>query len=298
MKKEVMKVNFKLKPFDMPIVVSRLANVHYFELTNDFHTETDSHNFFELLYVDKGKVNVRSEGFEGDLSAGQLIIHMPDEAHSFICASSSAPNLIIIGFECKGEELAPLSKKAMSLTAAEKKLLAEIIKEGMSVYAPPYDIPNIPDMQKREEYPFGADHMIKLRLETLLILLVRDWKMSKKTEKYKRKIIPEVFDVYQYLNEHYTEKITLDNLSFIFGTNKTTLCKSFKEKYGTTVVEFINGLRISRARELLGKSEMSVTEISEALGFSSVHYFCRIFKSKVGRSPKEYAENLRKNKEI
>ena len=284
-------MEYNLKQFDMPVVVSRLANIHYFELRDDYFTVPDSHSFCELLYVDKGKIWVDSDSFSGELTHGECIVHMADEKHSFRCTGSIAPNLIIIGFECENSALLPLSEKPIIFTASRKKLLAKVVKDGMSVYAPPYGVPNTLDMKKREKYPFGADQMIKLRLENLLILLVRDSMTGSK--KYERKCIDGVFDIYQYITEHYTEKITLDNLAFLFGTNKTSLCRDFKESYGQTILEHVHQLRIDKAKKLLRQNDLTVTEISDMLGFISVHYFCRLFKKRTGLSPTMYQKSVK-----
>lgn len=57
-------------------------------------------------------------------------------------------------------------------------------------------------------------------------------------------------------------------------------------------------LRIKKAKALLRKNELSVTEISDKLGFSSIHYFCRIFKKMTGNSPKNYIKTIRSRLEI
>ena len=291
-------MEFKLKDFNIQLEVSKIANIHYFEFTQRYHTTNGSHNFCELLYVDRGSIFVRSENYCGILSDNQLIIHRPNELHSLECDASIAPNVIIIGFECMCDELEPFSKTSITLSPDQKKLLSEIMKEGMSVYAPPYDLPNTLEMKKREEYPFGADQLIKLRLETLLISLIRD---VKKLQQSSEDIIDEITDIeniHQYICEHYTEKILLDNICFIFGTNKTTLCNSFKKKYNSTVLNYINHLRIKDAKSLLRQNELSVTEISEMLGFNSIHYFCRVFKKTTGQSPKEYIKTIRSKLEL
>ncbi len=170
--------------------------------------------------------------------------------------------------------------------------MAEIIKEGMGVYEPPYDLPNLLDMKKRVEYPFGADQMVKLRLESFLISLVRTHHMSNSTEpaEYSERKLQEI---HQYIIEHYMEKISLDNICFLFATNKTALCLNFKKEYHMTILNYINHLKIEEAKVLLRKNELSVTEISYKLGFSSVHYFCRLFKKATGQSPKEYVTTIR-----
>ncbi len=281
-------MNFKLNSIETPIVVTRIANIHYFEFTEKYRTAKDAHDFCELLYVDKGKVSVESDNFVGELESGQGIVHEAGENHFFDCLESSAPNIIIIGFECKNSEIAKLASNAVTFSDDQKRLLAEVVKEGMSVYAPPYDIPNTFEMKKREVYPYGADQMIKIRLEHLIIMLLRDRKISDTEKTEKRHHDEKSFDVHRYITENYREKITLDNLCFLFGTNKTTLCREFREKYGRTIQEYIHHLRVCEAKALLKESELTVTEIAARVGFSSVHYFCRAFKALEGKSPGEY----------
>jgi AraC-like DNA-binding protein len=74
--------------------------------------------------------------------------------------------------------------------------------------------------------------------------------------------------------------------------NKTTLCRSFREAFDTTILNYINELRIREAKEYLSRGESSITEISDALGFTSVHYFCRLFKQYTNQSPTEYAKSV------
>ena len=291
-------MQFTLKDFNIQLEVSKIANIHYFEFTNRYHTPNGEHNFCELLYVDRGSIIVRSENYCGVLNDNQLIIHRPNEIHSLECDETVAPNVIIIGFECMSDELEPFSKNPMTLSQDEKRMLSEIMKEGMSVYAPPYDLPNTLEMKKREDYPFGADQLIKLRLETLLISLVRDNKKSQQASENTTDELTEIENIHQYICEHYTEKILLDNICFIFGTNKTTLCSSFKKRYNATILNYINNLRIKDAKALLRKNELSVTQISENLGFNSIHYFCRVFKKTTGQSPKEYIKTIRSKLEL
>ncbi len=286
-------MDYNLKSFDMALCVPRIANIHYFEFTNQYHTKGDYHDFCELLYVDNGSVNIHAENFTGVLSDNQLIIHRPNEVHSLACDTDIAPNVIIIGFECNCDALVQFSYAPATLSSEHKNMLAEIMKEAMNVYAPPYDLPNTSDMKKRADYPFGADQMIKLRLETFLITLVRSCLEPSSAQSTGIAAVNGIAAVHQYVTEHYKEKIVLDNLCFLFGTNKTTLCSSFKAEYGTTILNYINDLKIKDAKTLLRENKLSITEISERLGFGSIHYFCRLFKKKTGHSPKEYVKMIR-----
>lgn len=286
-------MEYTLKSFIMPITVSRIANLHYFEFINRYHTVDDFHNFCELLYVDRGEITVTAENYTGIVSTNQIIIHCPDEMHSLKCNEETASNVIIIGFECNSEELKEFSQSPFTLSPDQKRMLADIMKEGMSVYAPPFDLPNVLDMTKRDDFPFGADQMIKLKLEAFLISIIRGKKTNSSSSESPTSEKSRIEAIHKYITENYTEKILLDNICFIFGTNKTTLCRSFKNEYKLTVLNYINSLRIKEAKALLRENKLSVTEISEKLGFNSIHYFSRIFKKTTGQSPKEYVQSIR-----
>lgn len=291
-------MNFYLNEFDTALKVTRIANLHYFEFTPQYQTSEDHHNFSELIYVDNGAISVESESYSGPLADGQLLIHRPNEAHSLICSQDDAPNVIIIGFECAAEQLLSFSGTPTTLTAQQKRMLADIMTEGMSVYAPPYNMPNVKRMHKRDAVPFGADQLLQLKLEMFLILLVRD---AMKNDADASSIVSDadgIAGVHRYVCEHYNQKITLEQLCLLFGTNKTTLCDEFRAAYGDTVFNYINKLRVSKAKKLMREGKLSMTDISARVGFASIHYFCRVFKKLVGRTPKEYSNSVRSKLDI
>lgn len=288
---------FKLKSFVTSLTVTRMANIHYFEFTKEYSTFKDRHPFKELIYVDSGSITVDAEGYSGELSSGELLIHKANEEHSLSCNGPEAPNVIIIGFECECERLGIFSEKPYTLSDELIKILTEIIKEGRSVFLPPYDVPNVRDMKKRKHTPFGADQMLKLKLEVFLIQLVR----SLETESNRitdRRPDTKTEEICAYVDAHYKEKITLDNLCFLFGTNKTTLCKNFKDAYGETIINYINKQRIRKAKKLMREGEMNLTQVSLASGFSSIHYFSKTFKAFEKKSPSEYLSTIKSKLEI
>lgn len=285
-------MEFKLKRFEKVLEVTKIANIHYFEFIKQYHTFKDRHSFRELLYVDSGFIMAESENYSGIVTESQLLIHKADETHSLTCPEDEASNVIIIGFECNTPELDFFSSQPVTLNDDHKKLLTEIIKEGRNVFMPPYDVPNQKDMKKKKEYPFGADQLIKLKLETLFIELIRA-KTSTANEKNGDIYDDKIHEVRKYLDENFRENMSLSELCFLFGTNKTTLCSKFRASYGETVISYINKLKIKEAKKLLRKGEYNFTEISAIVGFSSVHYFSRIFKQYENQSPTNYIKTIK-----
>lgn len=285
-------MEFKLKPFQEALSVPRLANIHYFEFTDDYTTLADHHPFRELVYVDSGVVQIEAEGYNGYLQSNQLIIHRAGEVHRLSCGKKSTPNIIVIGFECACSELDAFSGRPVPLSGELQRLLTDVVREGRLVFLPPYDQPGTTDMKKRAHTPFGADQMIRLKLEAFLIELVR-CQATAQDKTTDGRIHTKILNVYEYLNNNYRESINLNELCFLYSTNKTTLCRQFKAAYGMTVVDYVHSLRIRDAKRLLRDGEYNITQIADMLGFSSVHYFSRLFKQATRLSPSAYAKTIK-----
>ena len=90
------------------------------------------------------------------------------------------------------------------------------------------------------------------------------------------------------LDENFLERITLDELSFIFGTNRSSLCKDFKRATGKSLNDYVTEKKLSLAKKMLTESDFTVTEIAEKLNFTGIHYFTAFFKKNEGLSPMEY----------
>lgn len=130
------------------------------------------------------------------------------------------------------------------------------------------------------------DMRINEKLGVLLTLLMeQSWHPESVTISRKRL---ELATVKAYLDEHYTKKITLDDLEERFFINKFYLSKIFKETYGTTINNYLISKRITRAKQLLRFTDLTVDEIGAAVGMADANYFSRMFRKVEGSSPREY----------
>lgn len=130
------------------------------------------------------------------------------------------------------------------------------------------------------------DMRINESLSALLTLLMeQSWHPESKTVSRKRL---ELVEIKNYLDEHYTERIVLDDLAERYYINKYYLTKIFKETYGSTINGYIIAKRITRAKQLLRFTDMTVDEIGNAVGMGDANYFSRTFRKVEGISPSEY----------
>ena len=130
------------------------------------------------------------------------------------------------------------------------------------------------------------DMRINEKLGTLLTLLMeQSWHPESVTVSRKRLELSAIKD---YLDEHYSDKISLDNLAECFFINKFYLSKIFRETYGTTINNYLISKRITRAKQMLRFTDMTVDEIGAAVGMADANYFSRMFRKIEGISPREY----------
>ena len=99
--------------------------------------------------------------------------------------------------------------------------------------------------------------------------------------------------VIAYMNSHYTENITLQQLSGLAGYSPAHLSKCFRDATGVPPIRYFNNVRIEQAKYLLQYSDDTVGRVMERCGFSDAAYFSRAFKKVMGYSPQAFRELYR-----
>lgn len=97
----------------------------------------------------------------------------------------------------------------------------------------------------------------------------------------------------EYIEKNYKkENLSLAEILKIFSMSPNYICRIFKEKTGTTLLNYINNLKILEAKRMLVQTDKKIWEISQELGYSNQYYFSMGFKKATGYSPKEYRKIL------
>lgn len=134
------------------------------------------------------------------------------------------------------------------------------------------------------------DHIRDMRLNEqltglLTCLMEESWHPDFQQTHGKEK---DLMEIRSYLDENYTKKITLDQLSERYFINKYYLTRIFREQFGVSINNYILEKRITHAKQLLRFTDQTVEEIGEACGMGALYYFSRMFKKIEGVSPSEY----------
>lgn len=113
----------------------------------------------------------------------------------------------------------------------------------------------------------------------------------------KRKISPTAKRALQYMENHFAEPISLEQVAEILGIAPASLSRLFSEELGTGFARTLIEYRLKRAKELLRQGNLSIKDVSTACGYQDPNYFTRLFKNWIGMTPTEYVEFLRQNPE-
>lgn len=279
--------------------VQSIVSVHYYEYPIDFSFAGEVHDFWELVYADKGEAVITAGNRELELPAGSLFLHKPMEYHNIRCGRSGTVNSFIISFSSDCPALYGLAGRPIVCSQRERERMAEIVVEAKNAFSSPLGDVIVPQLKRRENAVFGSEQMVQLYLEQILIDLIRCNRQQQAQEPLLLRAVQEsksdtlLQGVCSYLENHVADNVTMEQLCQTFCVSKSTLQKLFQNRVGYGVSRYYQELKISRAKILMREKRHNFTEISQILGYSSVHYFSRHFKQIAGMTPSEYMTSLK-----
>lgn len=290
-----MKASYVKTQLKNVITVSRIVTVHYYEFDKSFVFRGERHDFWEMVYIDKGRVSICRDDEELTLSQGEIVFHRPNEFHS-IRALESAPNFFVISFDCRSPLISYLEKHRTVLDKTMHGFIASIISEAERSYEIPKNDPSLKRLVRRQAAPIGGEQLIKTYLEQFLILLIRDIVGQEEPYLFPSKESMQthlVSKVRELLCERADAPLRIGALCAELGYSKSYLSRLFREQTGKTLLGYATEQRIGRAKEMIREGVYNFAEISELLSFENPQYFSRVFKRVSGMSPTEYKASVK-----
>ena len=277
------------------IHIDKVYTIHYFEYMRDFSFEGESHNFWEFVYVDKGAVRISMGDMEIILKKGDIAFHKPNEFHKVVASEDSAPNLIVVSFDCDSPAINFFREKVLRIDEREHSVLSEILIEARKLLACPLDDPYTQYMPKKASAPSDCEQYLRILLEFFLLHLRRRYlagpTVTDTPIKPKRS---ELFmQIVTYMENHISDKLTIGQICRDNMIGRTQLQKLFQKECGLGVIEHFSRLKIDTAKHMIRSGKMNFSQIAEKLGYSSVHYFSRQFKKITDMTPSEYESSVK-----
>ena len=284
--------------FEKVISVEKLITVFYVEFSKSFSNDGERHDFWEMVYVDRGEVLCTADKRKFVLKGGELTFHKPNEFHAIRASGDTAPNVSIITFECKSRAMHHFEGKIFPLGGEEKALISMLFREGISTYTlvDPKN-PLLQQMRRLEDAPFGSSQMTKNLLEIFLIRLHRSEGALAKKSRYHYKVngvdIPfPVKEILDLLEKNVYGTLTVAEIARRLGKSESTVKNLFSLYQSGGIINYYNSLKIEEAKRLIREGSYNFGQIAALLQFDTPQYFSMCFKRFQHMSPQEYKKSI------
>ena len=270
--------------------IKRLITCFTQQNKGDYCSKTESHDFWEMVYVRSGRLIYRNGDTRGELSAGDVIFHEPNVPHGLEGNGEDPFSFFIVTFECDSPAMQALEGRIVTLPAKLIKVVDLIIEEKNVSFSDA-----IHPLVALDHALLGSQQMLGLYLEQLLIGILRECAKDSDTVLYASREEKEsrlAADVCAYLEAHLYENVDMQTLCEYFHYGKSRLSEVFRRTYGDSVMHWYLTRRIEAAGRAILCGEGSIAEISARLQFDSPQYFSRVFKKIMGVSPREYRSTV------
>ncbi len=293
-----MKDNFTRISFEKNINVSKIITIFYMEISKNFKYDGEQHDFWEMVYIDKGEMICTADKNRFILKSGEMTFHKPNEFHNLSGDNRTAPNISIITFECKSNAMKYFEGKIFKLNQEEKAMLSLLFSEGLSCFRLADEKnPLLQKLVKIENAPFGSSQMTKNLLEAFLIMLCRHTDVL--TKKMRRSYLIDgvevpynIKEIIDFLKQNIYNKITTSDVAKAVGKSESTVKKLFDSYQKNGIMKYYNSLKIKEAKKLIREGKYNITQISDMLCFDNPQYFSKTFKKFTNMTPSEYKASI------
>lgn len=244
----------------------------------DWHSTLHSHSFTELFYVVKGKgsFNFRDNSIR-EIKADDMVIINPNIIHTEVSDPNDPLEYIVIGID--GVEFSGENDSYGFSIHNYKDHKQEILFHLQCITN---------ELENKDKF---SDLVIENSLKTMIINAIRRTSVKLNIADDEKDVNNDCIFIENYINVHYREKITLDDLANLTFMNKYYLSHIFKEHSGLAPIEYLLNKRIVEAEKLLATTNLSISQIAGIVGFGTASYFSQYFRKINKMSASEYRKN-------
>lgn len=256
---------------------AKLLNVASAKYGGDWHSVPHTHNHVELFYIIGGKGQFLINDDLYPVNTNHLVIINPNVIHTEVSLNAQPLEYIVLGID--GIEL------SINDTANGQFCILDHF-ESVDISSCLRNI--LREMEMKQP---GYEDVCQAFMEILIIRLMRSTGLSVPNG------IPSVSShrqcaaIRRYIDLHFKESLTLDLLAEEAHMNRHYLSHAFKREYGISPINYMISRRIEESKYLLTETDLSLSQISQLLGFSSLSYFSQVFRKSQSIPPIEYRQN-------
>ena len=258
---------------------ANLLNVASSRYGGDWHSVPHAHSHTELFFIVSGKGQFLIQDQIFPVGINDLVIINPNVIHTEDSLNAQPLEYIVLGIE--GVEL-----KTGTTNNGQFSILDQFESVEISSC-----LRNI--LRETEMKNTGYEDVCQAYMEILIIRLMRSTALAIPTEPQTVSANRQCAAVRRYIDLHFKEPLTLELLAEEGHMNKYYLSHAFKREYGVSPINYMISRRIEESKYLLAETDLSLSQIAQLLGFSSLSYFSQVFRKTQTMTPMEYRQNAR-----
>lgn len=256
-------------------------------------TSPHYHNVIEIIYILEGEFHITISNKKYILRPGEMVLINAKEVHSVNILDYGIHRSFAVKFLpetiCSDSQSLMELKYVIPYIVSSSNFKTYYTRDEVENSNIKNCIDNImrEDRERQHAYKFA----IRIYISHLFLDLIRKVNTFNPTgEEIKDSIRNEFQNIFHYISNHYTEKITAVQVAKKFGLRQSDLSAHFKKITGKSFNEYLNYVRICKAKRMLISSEKNITEIAYSVGFASTSYFINCFKVQMGITPASFKQ--------
>ena len=276
MKHKFLEKKYEYHPVVPAISIKEILASFYQVRKGNYVFPGEVHQYYELVYIDHGELDTTVENKEYHLKKYDLMLYHPGQFHAQSTQQDVTCSYLTITFdmECKlGDEL----KNKVFHT---KKSIYQVLSKYMKAI---------------QSTNFLSSEFAMLYLKEVLILLFQSERNEETEisntmqEHYENTLLNEILI---FIHNNIYSSFTVEDICQKFSVSRSTLQTLFNTNIKITPKQYISNIKLKQAKLLIQEHKYTISEISDILGFTSIHYFSRKFKLQFGVSPTDYAKSI------
>lgn len=254
--------------------------------------ETHFHPYSEILFVLDGAGVFTQDGVEVPLHRGNLVVINPytphiersaSETDALDCVFFPIADFMFCAPQPNQSRLDKM-ENVNQLPAASSEVFLYDFSDCLQIFI---DAVRVFESELTDRPPHFETYLSNL-FNNLLILILRKTALAEAPQEVENtKSVQVPVAVARYLENYYTLDISLDALAGLFYVNKFYLAHAFKKAYGISPMQYLSGVRVREAMNLLKTSDRSVTAVAGLTGFVNASHFAKVFKRYTGQTPSD-----------
>ena len=238
----------------------------------------EKHSYWELTYVDTGQLKTTINGTTHVLNDKDMLLYGPNQFHNQFIDNDRVCSYLTIMFEMNPKEYATIVNRKFHIHRHLYPIMQKIMKVTTN------------DSAINEQ--LLLNYIKELVLQLYQYDQIEGQSLTTPTQqRFEDEMLNEII---VYIHENLHEALTVEGICQKYAISRSTLQALFKKNLDVAPKHYINEKKLAQSKLLIKENKYTLSEVSDILSFTSIHYFSRTFKKRFGITPSEYAKSIYK----